>query len=771
MSDGTAFLERARKGNDEHRQVRYSEQDLTDFVDNAPLAFHWLSADGTILWANRAELELLGVTEGEYVGQPVAAFHADPTIIGSVLHRLKSGETLLNYEARLLAKDGSVKHVLISSNARWAGGTFLHTRCFTQDITARRKAEEALHASEERFIRFMEHLPGAAWMKDLDGRYLYANKAAEEFFSKHRGGIIGKTDEDIFPAELSSHLAENDRLAVSRGTHMAVEILHRANLVAYYQIHLFTIPGHDAQPVLLGGIAIDVTERSRHAAALSLMASIVESSEDAIISKDLDGTILSWNPAAERIYGYAADEVIGRAISCLVPEDRREEEENILATLRGGGRLEHFETIRVRKDGKTVHVALTVSPIYNARKAIIGASHIARDITQRKRLEEKLRQTAKLESLGVLAGGVAHDFNNLLTGILGNASLALEVLAPKDSARELIEQTAEAAEKAAHLTRQLLAYAGKGRFVVGPVNLSDLVREMIPLIKTSISKNAELRLNLQNELPCIEADAAQIQQLIMNLIINGAEAIPKGVDGSVSVTTYVQDVDEQYEAQSPAGTEISAGPYVALEVHDTGSGMDEGTVARIFDPFFSTKFTGRGLGLAAAQGIVHGHKGNIKVYSTPGNGSTFKVLFPATGERKAEARPETRVHVPAATILVVDDEEVIRKTAVTALKSFGHQVFVAKNGREAVDVFGTHNGNIDVVILDLTMPVMGGEEALLELMRINSRVPIILSSGFNQVEIIERFTGKGIAGFLQKPYTAAALAAEIKRALERGMRQ
>jgi PAS domain S-box-containing protein len=504
--------------------------------------------------------------------------------------------------------------------------------------------------------------------------------------------------------------------------------------------------------------------------AASHLAAIVETSEDAIISKTLEGRVLTWNKAAERIYGYMASEVFARPISILLPPERRDEEAEILEKIRRGERVEHFETTRRRKDGHMIDVSITISPIRDSSGAIVGASHIARDITERTRLQEQFRNTQKLESLGVLAGGVAHDFNNLLTGILGNTSLALELLPPNHSAREMLRGAITASERAADLTRQLLAYAGKGRFVTDVVRLSALVREISQLIQTSIPRTVQLRLELANDLPYIEADVGQMQQLVMNLVINGAEAIGEDCNGTVIVTTAVQEVDNAYiqTVLAPADG-IVPGSYVSLEVHDTGCGMDQTIVSRIFDPFFTTKFLGRGLGLAAVQGIVRGHKGVLKVYSQPGKGSTFKVLFPITQKQPVTAAPRPVADELAGyeTILVIDDEQIVRHTAKTMLESYGYRVLVAENGREGVDLFRLVHEKVALVILDMSMPVMSGEETLRNLKLIRSETPVILSSGFNEVEAIRRFAGKGLAGFIQKPYSALDLARRVKMTLHR----
>jgi CheY-like chemotaxis protein len=360
---------------------------------------------------------------------------------------------------------------------------------------------------------------------------------------------------------------------------------------------------------------------------------------------------------------------------------------------------------------------------------------------------------------------VAHDFNNLLTGILGNASLALDGIPDQHPNRQLIQEVMHAAERAADLTRQLLAYAGKGRFVMRTVDLSALVREIGGLVQTSIPKPVHLNLQLTDGLPGVDADPGQLQQIVMNLVINGAEAIgPEG--GTVLVRTAEQQLDAQELGAmiSPGLPEqVRPGRFVGLEVHDTGCGMTPETLAQIFDPFFTTKFAGRGLGLSAVLGIVRSHHGVLKVYSRPGQGTTFKVLLPASARTKMEVPARGPGDLAGrGIVLVVDDEEIVRQAARNALERYGYQVIVAADGSEAVAVYQRERTGVSLVLLDLTMPVMGGEEALARLQQIDPAVRVLLTSGYNELEAVQRFAGKGLAGFIQKPYTSAALAEKVK---------
>jgi signal transduction histidine kinase/ActR/RegA family two-component response regulator len=380
--------------------------------------------------------------------------------------------------------------------------------------------------------------------------------------------------------------------------------------------------------------------------------------------------------------------------------------------------------------------------------------------------QAQMLQVQKLESLGVLAGGIAHDFNNLLTAILGGASTASLVLPADSPAQPHLRDTVLAVRRAADLTRQLLAYSGKGHFDVRPVDLSTVVREIARLLETSIPRSVQLRLELSKALPAVEADVVQLQQVVMNLVINGAEAIGDRA-GSVVVTTSARDIDEASARGAFAAQGIAAGRYVHLLVRDTGSGMDEATREKIFDPFFTTKFAGRGLGLAAVLGIVRAHRGAIQVDSTPGQGTTFSILFPASSQAAVTSRESEFPGYRGAgqRVLVVDDDDGVRATLRRLLELFDFEVVEAEGGRAATRI-AEARPEIRLVILDMTMPEMSGEATFTELRRLRPELPVILSSGYDEVEASRRFVSKGLAGFLQKPFTTTDLVRCIARALD-----
>jgi len=403
------------------------------------------------------------------------------------------------------------------------------------------------------------------------------------------------------------------------------------------------------------------------------------------------------------------------------------------------------------------------------------AQELQKELTERKRAEEErerlesqIRHAQKLESLGILAGGIAHDFNNLLTSMLGNSSLALRKLPPNSPEYEYIQQVENAAQRAANLTRQMLAYSGKGQYVVEVVNLSNLIGEMEHLLQSAVSKKANLRYHFAQQLPPIEVDSGQVRQIVMNLVTNASEALGDQ-DGFIILRTGVIKADREYLSDSVIDDELPEGEYVYLEVADTGSGMDLETQKKVFDPFFSTKFPGRGLGLAAVLGIVRSHQGTIRLYSELGHGSTFKVLFPASSkpEQPLAAPPEIEKEVlpGQGTVLVVDDEEYVRLLAKTILEGSGFTVRAAKDGREGIEVYRQYADDIVAVLLDMTMPVMNGEETFKELRRIQPNVRVILSSGYSEQDTIRRFSDKGIAGFVQKPYQPDVLLKKLHEVL------
>ena len=395
------------------------------------------------------------------------------------------------------------------------------------------------------------------------------------------------------------------------------------------------------------------------------------------------------------------------------------------------------------------------------------------DVTVQKRTEEKLRHTQRLESLGILAGGIAHDFNNLLVVIMGNANLASRMMSAYHPARTPLGEIELASTKAATLTRQMLAYAGRGHVEIDRLQVSTIIRDIERLVRSVISKNVELRIDLTADLPYIEADAGQIQQVLMNLVINAAEAIPEECQGTVYVRAYTQFLSETIESGAVEVAPV-AGNYVTIEVEDTGIGMDEATRAKIFEPFFTTKFLGRGLGLAAVLGIIRAHKGTLRVDSTPGRGSRFQVLLAAeSAERNAKLPPEAtsgRDSRGEGVILVVDDDPSVRHLAGQILETYGYSVLLAEDGYTAVELARGCSVPPALVLLDLSMPGMSTSQTIEQIRFVRSDLPILLSSGYDEGDVLPRFSHGRHLGFIHKPYTPAQLADKVRAAVTEASR-
>lgn len=517
-------------------------------------------------------------------------------------------------------------------------------------------------------------------------------------------------------------------------------------------------------------------ERMRSAEALRMseerLRTLFEGIDDALCVHDDEGRLMDCNAAACRRLGYARCELLSMRIQDIEKRPAKDGVLRRMAELVERGSL-IFESEYVTHNGDVIPVDIHASRIeYSGRQAVLV---VARDITERRRAEDErerlqaqIQQAQKLESLGILAGGIAHDFNNLLMGVLGNASLALMELPETSPARESLVQIEVAAQRAAELSKQMLAYSGKGKFIIQPVNLSALVEDMVHLLESSTPKKAVISCELAGEPPFIEADPSQLRQVIVNLVTNASDALGD-MSGKIVVRTGTRHISRTDLKQVYIDEDLPEGRYAFLEVSDTGCGMDADTIAKVFDPFFSTKFTGRGLGLAAVLGIVRGHKGAISVSSALHKGSTFTVFFPLL-ERRPALVPQIR-RAPAAwtssgTVLLVDDEETVRTVTRRVLERAGFRVLLANDGMEGVEMFREHASELTLVLLDMTMPRMNGEQAFKLMKDVRSDVPVILSSGYNEPEALDHFAAEGLAGFIQKPYRAEELLQKMRSVLE-----
>ena len=757
--------------------LRRREEKFRALFDLAKDVIFIYDQEGRILEANREACERLGYSRDEFLNmkpyevdtpEEAALFPERITTLRKHGHHL--------FETVHQRRDGTVVPVEVSVRLFESGGKQL-SLSVCRDITERKQVEAALRRSEEKFRSLVEATSDWVWEVDRTGAYTYTSPKSRDLLGYEPEEVLGRTPFDFMPP------AERERVA--RVFQEAMQSKAPLNAVENTNIHkngqqvdleTSAVPIVDADGNLLGyrGIDRDITERKRAEAALAesekRFVVFMEHLPAGVFMKDQTRRLMFANRYLKDFFGWR--ECMGRTTEELLPPEVAEQ-------MIAQDRKVLNEGPMVFQDRITdVHGAEHFFDIYKFPVEVEGfpalLAGIMVDITERKRMEEErrkledqMREVQKLESLGVLAGGIAHDFNNLLVAILGNADLALLSLSPVSPAWQYVEEITRASQRAADLCRQMLAYSGKGRFVVAHHDISEIVREMGQILSVSVSKKATIRYSLAEGLPAVKSDATQIRQVIMNLITNASDALGD-MNGIITVTTGVMECTESYLSGSYLDESLPGGTYVSLEVSDTGCGMDAEIQSRIFDPFFTTKFIGRGLGLAAVLGIVRGHKGAIKVYSEVGQGTTIKILLPA-----AEWEPDKTVKTTeptvslqgGGTILLVDDDPVVRSVASAMLAQLGFQVLTAINGRDGLKVFHAHGAEIACVILDLTMPEMGGEEAFRELRNVQSDVRVILSSGYNEQEVTQRFVGRGLAGFIQKPYTMASLRSALTRVL------
>ncbi|MBW1809674.1 MAG: response regulator [Deltaproteobacteria bacterium] len=539
------------------------------------------------------------------------------------------------------------------------------------------------------------------------------------------------------------------------------------------EINVYPIFDESGQVSMVAEHICDITERKQAEQKLceseERLRAVFEANPDLLFVLDRENRFVDCKAGnTEELY-VPREQAIGKKVAELLPPQVAEK---ILAAI---------DKVRATDKIQTCGYTLEVSGVtghFEARIVKCGAEHvlaIVRNVTEIKQAEEKrlelerqILHTQKLESLGVLAGGIAHDFNNLLMGVLGNASLALADLPPESPVVDYLKDVEKAGQRAADLARQMLAYSGKGLFKVEKIDLQLLVEEMGHLLEISMSKKAVIRYDFAANVLAVEADASQLRQVIMNMITNASDAIGDK-SGVIAISIGSIECDSEYLDVTYLDDNLSPGIYSYIEVSDSGIGMDAETINRVFDPFFTTKFTGRGLGMAAVLGIVRGHKGAIKIYSEPGKGTTFKVLLPAVTGKAMSAEPELEGiedWQTSGTVLLVDDEETIQVVARRMLEHLGLTVLTAGHGRQALEIFTEQADKIDCVLLDLTMPYMDGEECFRELRRIKKDVKVILTSGYNEHDLISRFAGKGLAGFIQKPYRFRKLIGQLKKVLD-----
>jgi PAS domain S-box-containing protein len=761
--------------------LRESEERYRTLVDHSRTGIYVRQGD-RFRFVNRRIVEITGYTEEELLEMPIMNLvhpeDRERALEEMAIYDSDKGARRI-FECRIVTKNGDTRWLELFGAPVTYEGKHAVLNSFS-DITDRKRAEEALKESYSLIQATLESTADGILVTDIKGNMLqYSGKFLEMW------GIpetISKSDDDYDIRRLILKQLKCPEKALKE----AEEAYQDPDKEGFAVIELkdgrifetYWFP-QKIEGKTVGAVTSwrDVTHRRKAEEDLreseERYRTVVDSAMTGMYIRRR-ANFLFVNERAAKITGYTQEELLGMAPLDLVHPEDRDRAQRQMAEREASDRPHTFFQYRIKtKSGIARWIEQFGTPIvYEGERAILGQFI---DFTERKeaeeerqKLEAQIQHAQKLESIGTLAGGIAHDFNNLLTSVLGNAELAVMHIPHFSPAINNLEEISTAARRAADLCSQMLAYSGRGQFIVRAIDLTSLVREMSQLLEVSISKKASLKYEFSEEIPAIEADPSQIHQIVMNLIINASEAL--GDDrGTIVVKTGSMQCDRAYLSDTYLGGELPPGEYAFAEISDTGCGMDDETREKMFDPFFSTKFTGRGLGLAAVLGIVRGHRGAISLRTEPGKGTTFRVLLPCSmySVRAAidQDASEAEEWQGSGTVMLVDDEASVLKIGTRMLEMLGFDVLTAVDGIDAVELFRRRKDEVELILLDITMPRMGGQEAFEKIKEIKGDAIIILSSGYEEQEVVNRFAGQGPAGFIHKPYQFETLKKMVRHAL------
>jgi PAS domain S-box-containing protein len=761
---------RARQRDDERRRIYES------LLEAAPDAIVVVDNDGLIRLANRQVEALFGYESGELLGTAADLLVAERV---REQHPFRRTEYLSEALTRPIGvgpnlpavrKDGTEFPVDVSLSAIDTSEGILVSAAI-RDVTDRVRGEDR----NRLFESLLEAAPDAIVVVDAQGRIRLVNRQVEELFDYSRAELIGQQVEILVPdAARSMHPQHRSGYMGDPRTRpmgAGLQLSGRCKDGSEFPVDISLSAIETAEGLLVSASIRDVTDL-RRAEARSRLAAIVDSSDDAIIGETLDGTITSWNPAAERLYGWSALEAIGKDIAIIYPPRANGEHAEILAKIRKGDRVEALETVRMARDRTLMDHVVSMSAVRDEEGTIIGVASSGRDITdyvaaarQRERLERELQQAQRLESVGQLAGGVAHDFNNLIAVILNYATFVADELADRPALRNDVEEIRRAAERAATLTRQLLIFSR--REVARPeiLDVNSVVTEMRKLLQRTIGEHIELVTTAAPDLWPVLADRGQIEQVIMNLAVNARDAMPQG--GKLIIETQNAELDEDFVSTH---VDLATGRYVRLSIADTGHGMTTEIADRAFEPFFTTKPKGKGtgLGLATVYGIVSEAHGKVALYSEPGRGTTASVLLPIAESAAAMAEPSQTTGEKVGNgegILLVEDEGAVRAAARRILSTNGYRVFESASPTDAVDLSADSSRKIDLILTDVVMPEMSGMDLVVRLHSVRPDVPVLYMSGYPQDVIAHQGLITGNVHLLEKPFTRKDLLRAVRVAL------
>ncbi len=755
-----------------HRAVRDSERKLADAQQIAHVGYWERDIITERVTASDETYRIVGLQPGERDFTPASArklIHPDDLqmtvhVISSALMAGQEYDT----EFRILRADGEVRFVQSHGSVRRdESGRPRSVFGTVQDITDRRRAQDQLRASEARFRTFVDHATDALYVHDASGLILDVNRHACESLGYAREELIGQPP-TLFDCDATDTVLTTLYARLDGGETLTFESRHRRKDGLSFPVEVRVRPFWQDGRRFAVSLSRDITERKRAEQALieshSLLRAVIEGTSDAVFVKDLNGRYLLINSAGARVIGRTVDEVIGHDDRDLfTPETAAmimDRDRQVIAA----GTSQMFEEAATAAGVTRIYLA-TKGVYRDAQGHVAGVFGISHDITEAKRLEEQFRQSQKMEAVGRLAGGVAHDFNNLLTVINGCSELALDNLGPHDPTRELLDDIRKAGERAATLTRQLLAFSRKQVLLPQVVNLNTLLSELHKLLKRLIGEDVDLSLVLDPELGLARVDPGQFEQAIINLVVNARDAMPNG--GRMTIHNQNAELDEHYARHRP---EMKPGSYVLVAVRDSGTGMDEATKARIFEPFFTTKESGKGtgLGLAMVYGFVKQSGGHIEVTSQPGLGTTFTIYLPRAYDTTPSLPATSGLTVPkgSETVLLVEDEAAVRGLSKIVLQANGYTVLEAEDGHEALQIARQHRDPIHLLVTDVVMPRVNGRRLADLLLQTRPDLRILFMSGYtDEAEIRQGALEPGVA-FLQKPFSPMTLARKVREVLD-----
>ncbi len=745
---------------------RAAERERDRFFSLSADMFCIASFTGELLRVNPAFCAVLGYDIDELLAMQVLdLIHpADRSAAIDGARELAAGHASQRYENRLRCKNGSYKWLSWTIQSAGKDEGFVYG--VARDVTEQKRAEERLRASEEWYRLLFDANPLPMWVYDIETlAFLAVNDSAVKHYGYTRGEFLSMRITDIRPPEdvpkvLAAARAPDSpefdggvwRHSTKDGRTILVEVV----------THPITVLDRPARLTL----AHDVTERKRAERELretnDTLQTLIQASPLAIVTTDVFGTVTEWNVAAERTFGWFAGDVLGKPIPFL-PGDQVDDDVR-RTQISGEHSFSGYEARCARKDGSLVDVYVSAA-VLRGVGGVLGTVWVMADVTERKMVEEQLRQAQKMDAVGQLAGGVAHDFNNLLTVITSYGQFLLNALPEQDPRRSDAHQITQAAARAASLTRQLLAFSRRQVLQPQVLDLNEVIGDMERLLRRVISEDISLVTQFESDLGAVRADRGQIEQVVMNLVVNARDAMPKG--GSLAISTRVVQLDAAY-ARRHAG--VNPGRHVVIAVRDSGVGMDQATQQRIFEPFFTTKPKGKGtgLGLSTVYGIVRQSGGHIEIRSAVGRGTTIEILLPqvaASVPAKAELPLGMALPRGSETVLVVEDEEAVRLIVRRVLESQGYVIVEARDGNDALRICSQRGGQIDLVLSDVIMPGMGGRELARSLAVTHPMVPILFMSGYNDDG--ELATDGEDRGVLTKPFTSETLARQVREALDR----